>query len=198
MMKSLLRLVALLCGLIPAAASAHPDIGGATGFAHGFSHPFGGLDHVLAMVAIGLLAWHRGGRALWLLPLGFLAAMALGGALAMAGVELPFVEIGIGLSVVVLGLVLASRVALPTLAAMVLVAFFAVFHGYAHGAETAETMSGLAYSAGFLGATAFLHAIGIALGWGICRAATAHGHGIVRAGGAAIACAGAIILSGVL
>ena len=101
-------------------ALAHPGHGDATGFAHGFMHPLGGLDHVLAMVAVGLFAAHLGGRALWLVPATFVAVMALGGALGMAGVGLPFVETGIAVSVVVLGLAVALRLSIPTLAAMAL------------------------------------------------------------------------------
>ena len=86
-----------------------------SGFAHGFMHPFGGLDHVLAMVAVGLYAAMLGGRALWLVPATFVTVMALGGALGTAGIALPYVEIGIGISVVVLGLAVALRLSLPTL-----------------------------------------------------------------------------------
>src|ERR1043166_1542989 len=102
-------------------ALAHTGIGDTTGLAHGFSHPMGGIDHVLAMVAVGLLAALIDGRALWLVPTSFVAMMALGGVLGMAGTGIPFVEIGIALSVVVLGAAVALRADLPVLAAMGLV-----------------------------------------------------------------------------
>lgn len=150
--------------LLPHAALAHPGHGEAGGLAQGFLHPLGGADHVLAMVAVGLLAALAGGRALWALPLAFLAMMTLGAGLGMAGVALPYAEIGIGLSVVAFGLALALRVAAPLAAPMALVGGFAVFHGLAHGAEMPEDASGLAYGFGFLAATAALHLAGIGLG----------------------------------
>jgi urease accessory protein len=149
------------------AALAHPGHGDAGGFVHGFMHPVGGLDHVLAMVAVGLLAAHLGGRALWLVPGAFVAAMAAAGALGMAGVAVPYAEAGIMLSIVVLGLAAVLRIGMPVSVAMALVAFFAIFHGYAHGAEMPADVSGLTYAAGFLVATALLHAAGIAIGLAI-------------------------------
>ena len=157
------RLPPLLIALT-GAAFAHTGLGDAAGFTHGFMHPVGGLDHVLAMVAVGLYAALLGGRALWLVPATFVAVMAIGGALGMAGFGLPYAEIGIALSVVVLGLAVALRLSLPTLAAMALVGLFAVFHGHAHGAEMPQDVSGYAYAAGFMLATALLHCAGIALG----------------------------------
>jgi urease accessory protein len=130
----------------------------------GFLHPFGGADHVLAMVAVGLLAALYGGRALWALPLAFLAMMTLGAGLGLAGLVPLHAEIGIGLSVVAFGLALALRVEAPLAALMALVGGFAVFHGLAHGAERPETATVLGYGAGFLAATAALHCAGIGLG----------------------------------
>ena len=149
------------------AALAHPGHGDTAGFVHGFMHPMGGFDHVLAMVAVGLLAAHLGGRALWLVPAAFVAAMAAGGALGMAGVAVPYTEAGIMLSIVVLGLVAVLRLGMPVSVAMALAGFFAIFHGYAHGAEMPAGASGVTYAAGFLVATALLHAAGIAMGLGI-------------------------------
>jgi urease accessory protein len=179
------------------AAFAHPGHGGAAGFSHGFLHPLGGLDHVLAMVAVGLFAAHLGGRALWAVPAAFVAAMALGGTLGMAGVALPFVETGIAVSVIVLGLVVALRVSVPTLAATGLVGFFAVFHGYAHGAEMPADASGASYAAGFLAATALLHGAGIALGIAVARLGELAGRRTVQLAGGAMAAAGVAILVGV-
>ncbi len=177
------------------AAFAHPGHDGAAGFSHGFLHPLGGLDHVLAMVAVGLFAAHLGGRALWAVPATFIAVMAAGGALGMAGVALPFVEAGIALSVVVLGLAVALRLSVPTLVAMALVGFFAVFHGYAHGAEMPADAAGATYAAGFLAATALLHGAGIALGIAVARLGAFAGRSAVQVAGGAMAVAGIAILT---
>jgi urease accessory protein len=150
--------------LLPGAALAHPGHVDASGFSHGFMHPVGGLDHVLAMIAVGLYAALLGGRALWLVPAAFVGVMAIGGGLGMAGVAVPYTEIAIALSVVVLGLAVALRLNLSTVAAMTLVGAFAIFHGHAHGAEMPADAAGLSYATGFLVATALLHGVGLALG----------------------------------
>jgi urease accessory protein len=199
-MTSSLKRAAAAAALLAAMSSvalAHPGHGDAGGLAHGFLHPLGGLDHVLAMVAVGLFAAHLGGRALWLVPATFVAVMALGGALGMAGTGLPFVETGIALSVVVLGLAVALRISVPTLAAMALVGFFAIFHGYAHGAEMPVDASGASYAAGFLAATALLHGAGIALGIAVARLGEFAGRRSVQVAGGAMALAGVAILVGV-
>jgi urease accessory protein len=166
MHRTALRIAAASLAFVPAAASAHPGHDGA-GLVSGFLHPLGGVDHIIAMVAVGLLAARIGGRALWLVPASFVATMAAAGLAGMAGMGLPYVETGIALSVVVLGIIGIFGVAMPVAVAMGLVAFFAVFHGYAHGAEMPETVSGLAYGAGFVAATALLHGVGIGLGLAI-------------------------------
>jgi urease accessory protein len=158
-----LRIAAASLVFAPAVAFAHPGHDGAS-LATGFLHPLGGVDHIIAMVAVGLLAARLGGRAVWLVPASFVATMAVAGLAGMMGAGLPYVETGIALSVVVLAAVAVLGTAMPVAVAMGLVAFFAVFHGYAHGAEMPETMSGLAYGAGFVTATALLHGVGIALG----------------------------------
>lgn len=178
-------------------AQAHTGVGDANGFIHGFTHPINGIDHVLAMVAVGLFAAHLGGRALWLVPLSFVSMMVLGGAFGMAGVSLPFVEIGIGVSVVVLGIAVAFGLHIPTAAAMTLVGFFAIFHGHAHGAEMPETASGFAYALGFVLATATLHGCGIGLGRLLGKMSEPKGVLVFRAAGGAMALAGLVILSGV-
>ena len=178
-------------------ALAHPGHGEAGGFAHGFMHPLGGIDHVLAMVAVGLFAAHLGGRALWAVPVTFVSVMALGGALGIAGVNLPLVETGIALSVVVLGLAVAARLNVPTRAAMALVGFFAIFHGYAHGAEMPVDASGATYAAGFMAATALLHVAGIAIGLMIGKFGDLAGRRAVQFAGGAMALAGVAILMGV-
>ncbi len=180
--------------LFPALTLAHTGVGATSGLVHGFMHPIGGLDHVLAMLGVGLVAANLGGRALWLVPASFVAMMAVGGGLGVAGMPLPFLEIGIALSVVVLGALIAAQVALPVAAAMAVVGFFAVFHGHAHGAEMPVTASGLAYGAGFMGATALLHAAGIGLATGVTRIGQAVGRNSVRVAGAAMSVAGIVIL----
>jgi urease accessory protein len=179
----------------PTVASAHPGHEGA-GFVHGLLHPLGGVDHILAMVAVGLFAVQLGGRALWLVPASFVAVMAAAGLAGMAGIEIPGVEAGIALSVLVLGAVIALRIDMPLAAAMGLVGFFAIFHGHAHGAEMPETASGLAYGMGFVAATAALHALGIAAGLAIGRTGSARR--ITQVGGAAAALVGAALLAGVV
>ncbi|MFD1332459.1 HupE/UreJ family protein, partial [Methylopila musalis] len=147
MARSLLRAaVVAAAALAPSLALAHPGHGDAFGFAAGVGHPVGGLDHVLAMVLAGVFAYQLGGKAIWAVPAAFLGVMAVGGALGMAGVALPFVETGIALSIVVLGAAVALGVKAPVAAAMALVGVFAVFHGFAHGAEAPDTAAGAAYA----------------------------------------------------
>jgi len=179
-------------------ALAHTGHGDAGGFAHGLIHPVGGLDHLLAMVAVGLYAALLGGRALWLVPATFVTVMALGGAVGAAGYPLPYVEIGIALSVVVMGLAVALRVGLPTLAAMALVGLFAIFHGHAHGAEMSADASGYAYAAGFMLTTALLHGAGIALGLLAGQFSEMGGRRVIQAAGSAMALAGLAILAGIV
>jgi urease accessory protein len=196
-MRMSARLTGLLTAILassPTLALAHTGHGDTHGFVHGLMHPLTGLDHVLAMVAVGLFAAHLGGRVLVLVPASFVLAMAAGGALGVAGIALPWVEFAITLSVIVLGAVVALRVSAPTIAAMALVGLFAVFHGYAHGAEMPAAASGLAYGAGFMLATALLHAAGIAIGLLIGRPDHVIGRRLVQVGGGAIALAGIVIL----
>ena len=136
----------------------------------GFSHPLFGLDHILVMVAVGLWASQIGGRALWLVPTAFVGTMALGFGLAVAGVDLPFVEPAILASVVALGLLVAMAARFDTIASAALVAAFALFHGHAHGGELGAA-GAASFGIGFVVATALLHAAGIALGLGISRIA---------------------------
>ncbi len=141
--------------------SQHPG-----GFGYGFGHPLGGLDHLLAMLAVGLWAAQVGGRATWAVPLCFVTLMAVGGGLGMAGATIPMVEAGILASVLVLGLLIAFSAKLPLWFSTVLVGVFAVFHGLAHGAEMPVSVSGLEYALGFILATALLHLAGIVMAWG--------------------------------
>src|SRR5262249_12614795 len=186
--------------LIPTAAFAHPGIGDAHGFVDGFAHPLGGLDHILAMVTVGIFAWQLGGRALWLVPAAFVLAMAAGralrlarGALGMAGVPLPFVELGIAASVIVLGAMVAFAHTAPLAIAVGIVGLFAIFHGHAHGTEMPLDAAASTYAAGFMLATMLLHVAGIALGFAI--GSIAYGRAAYQLGGSLVALAGVAILT---
>ena len=182
--------------LMPSLALAHPGIPGHThDLASGFMHPIGGLDHVLAMVAVGLFAAQLGGRALWLVPASFVAVMAAAGLAGMSGIALPMTETGIALSVIALGAAVALRASMPVAAAMALVGFFAIFHGYAHGIETPETASGLLYGLGFVAATALLHGLGIGIGLLVGRLDAGYGRKLVRIAGSAAAVIGVALLA---
>lgn len=150
-----------LAFFLPSLAHAHVGVGDTVGFATGVGHPLRGVDHILAMVAVGLWAAQRPGRARWVIPATFVLVMAFAGAVGMMGILVPFAEQGIVLSVLVLGVLVAGAVRLPLLASILLVGLFAIFHGHAHGAEMPPNASGLAYGAGFVFSTALLHALGI-------------------------------------
>ncbi len=186
---------ALLAIVAAAPAFAHTGLNDGAGFSHGFSHPFGGIDHVLAMVAVGMFAAQLGGRALWLVPLTFVLVMAAGGALGVAGLPIPFVEMGIAASVLALGVAIATGLTVPVALATALVGLFAMFHGYAHGAEMPDTASGLAFGVGFIAATALLHVSGIGLGLA-ARSMGGTGRRAARLGGGLMALAGLGLLAG--
>jgi urease accessory protein len=150
--------------LVALPALAHVQEGQAAGFLTGLAHPVSGLDHVLAMIAVGLWGAQLGAPALWLLPVTFPLVMAFGGFLGLLGIPLPGVEAGIALSALALGLAVATSWRPPLVLAAVLVAVFAVFHGHAHGTELPEGQSGLTYSIGFVVATGLLHLAGIGIG----------------------------------
>lgn len=150
--------------LMAAPALAHTGAEHVNGVMTGIAHPIGGLDHILAMIAVGVLAVQQGGRARWALPLAFVGMMLLSGVAGMAGLSLPGMELGIAGSVVVLGLVIAFGRQLTLKIAAPLVGALAVFHGVAHGAEMPLAMSGLQYAIGFVAATLTLHGAGILLG----------------------------------
>ncbi|MGE0612576.1 MAG: HupE/UreJ family protein [Hyphomicrobiales bacterium] len=186
--------VLLLAGLATPAL-AHTGAGSTGSFMAGLGHPIGGLDHVLAMVAVGLWAALRGGRAVWVWPLAFVTVMLLGGALGMSGVQLPFVEPGILASIVVLGVLTALAADVPVAAGAVLIAIFALFHGHAHGTEAPATGAALLYAAGFALATAALHGVGIAFG---LASKGALWRNLVRGAGAVTAALGVLLFAGVL
>jgi urease accessory protein len=190
-------LLAAALVLVPSLALAHPGLPGHThDLATGFVHPLSGIDHVLAMVAVGLLAAQLGGRALWAVPASFVTVMAAAGLAAMNGVALPMTETGIAASIIVLGATVALRLSMPVAAAMALVGFFAIFHGYAHGLETPANASGLMYGAGFVAATALLHGLGIGIGLAVGRLEGAFGRNLVRVAGSLAAVAGVVMLAG--
>ena len=172
-------------------AHAHVQTGEASGFLTGVGHPVSGLDHVVAMIAVGLWGAQLDAPALWLLPVTFPMMMALGGLVGLLGVALPGLEVGIAASAVVLGLVVMFALRPPLAVAVALVAVFAIFHGHAHGTELPEGANGLLYSIGFVIATGLLHLAGIGIGtihrWPAGRAA-------LRWAGAAVALAGLAFL----
>lgn len=173
--------------LWPAIAWAHVGSGEAGGFLIGLQHPVSGLDHVLAMIAVGLWGAQLGHPAVWLLPVAFPMMMACGGMLGLMGFPLPGVEVGIAVSAVVLGVMVLVEARTPLPVALGIVAFFAIFHGHAHGAELPEGQSGLLYSMGFVMATGCLHGVGITIGlihrWNLGRLALRGAGTIVMVGG---------------
>lgn len=168
MRQAMVKLIGLL--LVPGVALAHPVAGTGNSFMHGISHPVGGADHWLAMVAVGLWAVHLGGRALWLIPSAFVAVMMLGGALGVAGVvdsgmvDLGAVEQGILASVFVLGFLIAGAFRLPVAISAVIASSMAVVHGIAHGVEMPLAATSWSYIAGFALAAALLSGLGVCLG----------------------------------
>lgn len=164
---SRLLLAAAICAILvqfPEAALAHTEGDSVGGFLSGLSHPVGGWDHILAMIAVGLWGALLGPPALWILPIAFPIAMAAGGMLGLLGIPLPAVEIGIAVSSVVLGLLILKDVRLSLAIAIPLVMVFALFHGHAHGTELSPGADAVLYSLGFVIATGLLHALGIGIG----------------------------------
>jgi len=193
-MKRIVSVLALLAlGASP--ALAHVGHGATDAFTAGIAHPLNGLDHMAVMVAVGLWAALKGGRALWAWPAAFVGVMLIGGALGMAHVALPFVEPGILASVVVLGLLVALAVDLPVAVGAAIVGAFALLHGHAHGSEVAETLSGAEYMAGFALATATLHLIGIGFALTMARVAM---RPVIRIAGVACVALGAGLISGAI
>lgn len=188
-------LIAAALSIAPTLAHAHPGHDHVSGFSQGLAHPVLGMDHVLAMVAVGLWAVQLGGRALWLIPASFVGVMALGSAAGMAGIALPGMEQGILASVLILGVLIAAAARLPVWASAAIVGLFAVFHGVAHGAETPATANGLAYTLGFAISTAALHLSGIAAGMMLRNVARAQ---LIRATGGVIALAAVLLYFGAI
>lgn len=183
-----------LAAIAATPALAHIGVGHTHSFASGFGHPLGGLDHILAMVAVGVWGVLAGGRAVWAWPAAFVGAMIAGFALASAGLALPFVEPTILASSIALGLLVMLAVRAPVGAGMLVVGVFALFHGHAHGAEAAGE-SLIPYAAGFALATAALHASGILLG---LSAEGRFGQFALRGAGAATCLGGVALAAGLL
>ena len=189
-------LLALALIALPTAAFAHPGHVGDAGLIHGFMHPVGGIDHILAMVAVGVFAFVLGGRALFLVPLSFVGMMAVGFLLGVSGIGLPFVELGIALSSIVIGAAAAWGKPMPVAAAMSLAGVFAIFHGHAHGAEMPADAAGFEYALGFIAATALLHLAGIGAAMGVGKLSARFGKPVAQVAGAAFALGGVGVLAG--
>ena len=193
-----LRLIAglaMLASLSATCASAHEVDAAGAGFVTGFLHPILGWDHVAAMVAVGLWGAFLGAPAIWVLPVAFPLVMAAGGALAIAGVPVPAVELGIAVSALVIGLMVALAQKPPLWTAALIVGFFALFHGHAHGAEMPTAANPMAYAVGFVIGTGLLHLGGVALGLLVGSQA---GRMAVRGLGGVIAAAGLFFTVGAL
>lgn len=167
MKKTILASLSILVMFSPILASAHlvfaEQVGG--GFVAGLMHPVLGVAHLLAMLSVGLLSAQMGGRAIWTVPLAFVTVMLLGGVLAIQGIHLFSVELGIAVSVFALGLAIAIEKKLPPALAMLCVGLFALFHGYAHGVEMPNLAQPVSYVLGFVFGTAAIHAVGLLMGW---------------------------------
>lgn len=191
----LLAAAAILVAAAPAAAHTGHEHGMLEGFRAGFMHPLGGIDHLLAMVAVGVWAAQQGGRAVGLVPFAFVGTMAAGGVIGLVGSEIGGTESVIVASVLVLGAVVAAALTPPLWIAVPLVGAFALFHGLAHGREVPEAADTLGYSAGFVAATALLHSAGIGLAFALRRYASTIA---LRATGAATAGAGVLLAVGAI
>lgn len=191
--RALPALFAILALAVPGMAHAHAEAGAVGGFISGFLHPINGWDHIAAMVAVGIWGAFLGSPAMWLLPVVFPAVMAVGGAMGVLGVPIFGVETGIAVSGIVLGGMIVFAARPPLWVAAVLVGVFAIFHGYAHGAELPHAANAMTYAAGFVLSTGLLHLGGIVIGllvrWRWGRVA-------VRGVGAAIAATGFAFLLG--
>lgn len=184
--------LALIATALAGPALAHTGVGAVHGFGAGLMHPLFGVDHVLAMVAVGLWAGLTGGRARFAYPLAFVGMMVLAGLWGMSGEALPGVEIGIAVSVVVLGLAIALKASPPLAAGAAACAIFAIFHGHAHGAELPAGASGLGYALGFVLSTAALHGAGLAAAGVLAARAPL----LARIAGGGVALAGLALLAG--
>lgn len=188
-------IAAITLGLLPGLVLAHEGSSLPYGsFLAGLTHPVLGLDHLLAMVSVGIVSAQIGGRAIWTVPATFVGVMAFGGLLGWLDIGLTAIEAGIAISVLALGLAIAADRRLPLSLAMTAVGFFAIFHGYAHGAEMPTVANGVTYALGFMTGTAVLHIAGVVIGDISQHYST--GKVMLRVGGATIAALGAWFLAG--
>lgn len=191
----ILTAVLAITALAATPVEAHTmGVANSGGVLPGLFHPFSGVDHVLAMVCVGLWAAHLSGHARWLVPASFVAMMAFGGSATMAGMALPFVEAGIALSVVALGGLIWARVRMPVVLGMALAGGFALFHGAAHGLAVPADGTALAYGLGFVAATALLHAVGLGLGFAIMDKKGGLSQAFARMSGGAVAATGVFLM----
>lgn len=196
--KTIRSVVLALClSLIPTVVYAHDGsqvpFGG---FLAGLVHPVLGYDHLLAMLSVGILSAQIGGRAIWTVPATFVSVMAVGGALGYINIGLTATEAGIAASLIILGLIIAAEQRLSVRLAMLGVGFFAIFHGYAHGSEIPTTSEPVLYALGFLTGTALIHIAGVVIG-DIAKHYQ-RGRILLRVGGALIALAGVLFITGLL
>lgn len=189
----LVIITVIILSTIP--ALAHTGSGHGGGFSAGLTHPIFGLDHVAAMVAVGLWGAFLGAPAIWILPIAFPLVMALGAAAGIIGIPVPGIEIGIALSAVILGTMIALALRPPIWAAALIVGIFAIFHGHAHGTELPHAVSAWSYAAGFVISTGLLHMAGIAFG---LLAKWPAGKIAIRVAGGVIALAGIAFVTGIL
>ena len=173
-----------VAGALPSLAFAHPGLGSPESFATGVAHPFTGVDHVTAILAVGLWAALKGHRAVWAWSASFVGMMFIGGATGMAHVAVPYVDAGILASVIVMGLLVVFAVDLPVAAGAALIGAFAFLHGHAHGSEVPETANGVMYMAGLALATAAL--LGFGIEFALSARSILSGFPIRLAGGACI------------
>jgi urease accessory protein len=190
-----LRYLAVLPLFLSVQALAHEEGVGGAGFLVGLLHPALGFDHLLAMLSVGILSAQLGGRAMWGVPLTFVAVMTIGALIGGYGIDIPLVESGIALSVTVLGLALAAEKNMAIVWAMLFVGFFAIFHGHAHGTEMPDVGEPILYGLGFVLGTAIIHISGVLIG--VVSKRIPRGPVLLRFSGAAIAFIGLTMLFGV-
>ena len=175
--------------------TGHTGFGSVSGFEAGFLHPISGLDHILAMVSVGILSAQLGGKSIWLIPLSFVSMMIVGASFGFFGMAIPFVEYAIMGSVVVLGLAIAFGHKTPLSLAIILVGISSIFHGNAHGLEMPNNISGIEYGLGFTVATTFLHMTGILINLFIHKTQKKVASRMIRVSGAAITVVGIVLFA---
>lgn len=192
MMRFAVLMFVILFSSLP--VQAH-ELHSSGGFLAGFNHPVLGFDHLLAMLCVGILSTQLGGRAIWTVPAAFVIFMLVGGILGLLSIPVPFVEMGIAISVLLLGVALAIDKRLPQLLVMAFVGVFAIFHGHAHGVEMPQLANPVLYALGFVSGTATIHIVGVLLGMGMQRVSSQYS--LMRMSGGVIALIGGYLLVGI-